>query len=60
MAKAIEKKEEKTTINPERKKALDVALAQIDKQFGKGSAMKFGQRPVEANCQYAERQNYQN
>ena len=47
MAKAIEKKEEKTTINPERKKALDVALAQIDKQFGKGSAMKFGQRPVE-------------
>ena len=27
-------------------KALDAALAQIDKQFGKGSAMKFGQRPV--------------
>ncbi|MDR1494598.1 MAG: recombinase RecA [Rickettsiales bacterium] len=34
-------------INPEKKKALDVALMQIDKQFGKGSAMKFGQRPVE-------------
>ncbi|MDR1499169.1 MAG: recombinase RecA [Rickettsiales bacterium] len=34
-------------INPEKKKALDVALAQIDKQFGKGSAMKFGQRPIE-------------
>lgn len=30
-----------------RQKALDVALAQIDKQFGKGSAMKFGQRPIE-------------
>ena len=35
------------TENNDRKKALDVALAQIDKQFGKGSAMKFGQRPVE-------------
>ncbi|MBR2141027.1 MAG: recombinase RecA [Rickettsiales bacterium] len=34
-------------MNPEKKKALDVALAQIDKQFGKGSAMKFGQRPIE-------------
>ena len=30
----------------DRKKALDAALAQIDKQFGKGSAMKLGQRPV--------------
>jgi len=30
----------------DRKKALDAALAQIDKEFGKGSAMKFGQRPV--------------
>ncbi|MFT6332296.1 MAG: recombination protein RecA [Lentimonas sp.] len=30
----------------DRSKALDAALAQIDKQFGKGSAMKFGQRPV--------------
>jgi recombination protein RecA len=30
----------------DRAKALDAALAQIDKQFGKGSAMKFGQRPV--------------
>ena len=35
------------TENNDRKKALDVALAQIDKQFGKGSAMKFGQRPIE-------------
>lgn len=31
----------------DRKKALDAALAQIDKQFGKGSAMKLGDRPVE-------------
>ncbi len=30
----------------DRKKALDAALSQIDKQFGKGSAMTFGQRPV--------------
>lgn len=33
--------------NNDKKKALDVALSQIDKQFGKGSAMKFGQRPVD-------------
>ena len=31
----------------DRRKALDVALSQIDKQFGKGSAMMFGQRPIE-------------
>jgi len=30
----------------DRKKALEAALMQIDKQFGKGSAMKFGQRPI--------------
>ena len=30
----------------DRKKALEAALSQIDKQFGKGSAMKFGQKPV--------------
>lgn len=30
----------------DRKKALDAALSQIDKQFGKGSAMKYGQRPA--------------
>lgn len=34
------------TPQEDRKKALDAALSQIDKQFGKGSAMKFGQRPV--------------
>ncbi len=30
----------------DRKKALDAALSQIDKQFGKGSAMVFNQRPA--------------
>ena len=29
----------------DRKKALESALSQIDKQFGKGSAMKYGDRP---------------
>ena len=32
-------------INNDRKKALEAALSQIDKQFGKGSAMKYGDRP---------------
>ena len=35
------------SISPEKQKALEIALQQIDKQFGKGSAMKFGQKPVE-------------
>jgi recombination protein RecA len=30
----------------DRTKALEAALSQIDKQFGKGSAMKFGSKPV--------------
>ncbi|ADD43833.1 recombinase RecA [Stackebrandtia nassauensis] len=30
---------------PDKTKALDLALAQIDKQFGKGSVMKLGERP---------------
>ncbi len=30
----------------DRKKALDAALSQIDKQFGKGSVMTFGQKAV--------------
>jgi recombination protein RecA len=34
-------------VSTDKQKALDAALAQIDKQFGKGSAMKFGQKPVE-------------
>lgn len=35
------------TISVEKQKALEIALQQIDKQFGKGSAMKFGQKPIE-------------
>ncbi len=33
--------------NPDKTKALDLALAQIDKQFGKGSVMRLGERPVQ-------------
>ena len=33
-----------TTPSPERDKALDAALAQIDKQFGKGSIMRMGEK----------------
>jgi recombination protein RecA len=32
-----------------RSKALDLALSQIEKQFGKGSIMKLGEQAVEAN-----------
>ncbi|HYN96523.1 MAG TPA: recombinase RecA [Pilimelia sp.] len=31
---------------PDKDRALDLALAQIDKQFGKGSVMRLGERPV--------------
>ncbi|NJC68297.1 recombinase RecA [Planosporangium thailandense] len=31
---------------PDREKALGLALAQIDKQFGKGSVMRLGERPI--------------
>ena len=31
-----------------KKRALSAALSQIDKQFGKGSVMRMGDRPVEA------------
>ncbi len=32
--------------SPDREKALGLALAQIDKQFGKGSVMRLGERPA--------------
>ena len=32
--------------SPDREKALSLALAQIDKQFGKGSVMRLGERPT--------------
>src|SRR5215472_2437346 len=35
-------------VTPDRGKALDLALAQIDKQFGKGSVMRLGERPAVA------------
>jgi recombination protein RecA len=31
--------------SPDKSKALDLAMAQIDKQFGKGSVMRLGERP---------------
>jgi len=31
---------------PDKDKALDLALSQIEKQFGKGSVMRLGERPV--------------
>ena len=36
-------------INEEKQKALEAALGQIEKQYGKGSVMKLG----EIRCQYA-------
>jgi recombination protein RecA len=38
----IVEKESKDTMNPERQKALDAALSQIERAFGKGSVMKLG------------------
>ena len=36
---------DKHEIDPKRKAALDTALAQVEKSFGKGSAMRLGDRP---------------
>ncbi|MDD2352007.1 MAG: recombinase RecA [Candidatus Caldatribacteriota bacterium] len=36
---------EKTNINPEREKALKMAMENIEHRFGKGSIMKFSDRP---------------
>ena len=50
MASARSAKEPAATNNSDREKALDTALAQIERQFGKGSVMKLGQEervPVE-------------
>ena len=46
MAKESAKNPESTSdsVNPEKKKALDTALAQIERQFGKGSVMKMSER----------------
>jgi recombination protein RecA len=42
--KVIEGDQAKTMNNAERERALEAALAQIDRAFGKGSAMKLGSR----------------
>ena len=42
MAEKADKTKEKEPVN-ERQKALDTALSQIEKQFGKGAVMKLGQ-----------------
>jgi recombination protein RecA len=39
----VEKKKEEVKVSSDRQKALELALAQIEKQFGKGSIMKLGQ-----------------
>ena len=41
--KKEEKKEEKKDSRTDREKALELALSQIEKQFGKGAVMKLGQ-----------------
>jgi recombination protein RecA len=39
--------EERMTISPDKAKAVDTAMGQIERQFGKGAIMKLGSRPVE-------------
>ena len=39
----VEKKKDEVKVSSDRQKALELALAQIEKQFGKGSIMKLGQ-----------------
>jgi recombination protein RecA len=34
------------TISPDKQKALETAMSQVERQFGKGSIMKLGSRPV--------------
>ncbi|MFZ5521685.1 MAG: recombinase RecA [Pseudomonadota bacterium] len=41
----------KTPLNPEKAKALQAALAQIEKQFGKGSIMRLGEGEVAEDIQ---------
>lgn len=45
MAKVVTNSIIKPTDKSDRVKALDAAIAQIDKQFGKGSVMKLGEAP---------------
>lgn len=41
---AVEEKEEKKSVSPERVKALNLAIEKIEKDFGKGSIMKLGDK----------------
>jgi recombination protein RecA len=40
------KQEDKMTISPDKEKAVDTAMLQIERQFGKGSIMKLGSQKV--------------
>ena len=40
------KQEDKMTISPDKEKAVDTAMLQIERQFGKGSIMKLGSQQV--------------
>ena len=53
MAKEEKIKEEKTNgaIDENKKKALESALAQIEKNYGKGSVMKLGDKSAHMNIE---------
>jgi recombination protein RecA len=51
LSKIITQKEEKEMANEEKIKALDAALAQIEKQYGKGSVMKLGDNTKNMNIE---------
>lgn len=40
-----------TMVNDDRKRALDTAINQIEKQFGKGSIMKLGEAASKTNIE---------
>ncbi|BDR53172.1 protein RecA [Bombiscardovia nodaiensis] len=46
-SKGKSKVEELDGMDPRRKAALDTALAQVEKSFGKGSAMRLGDKPAQ-------------
>ena len=41
---AVKEKEQKVVIDAEKQKALDMAISKIEKDFGKGSIMKLGDK----------------
>ena len=46
------------TLNPEKAKALQAALSQIEKQFGKGSIMRLGEGEVIEDIQKFDWEKY--